>query len=308
MSAIGTTPLVVRELQLNYLWPQYSLPWNNFYGRVQPNPFYLQNQLRNITIREVQSPVNFRSMPIVSSGDGVGRELTVPNWAEIKPRRSTEQTSTAVKVFVGPYADIAKDITGLEYQYDFLGKVLLSEDDIDEFVYLSLNLNNNNPSTINFPAYVQTHHGRREDRRRDDDDDGRDNTCYVGDRADNFSTLTGTIILNGKDSSCPKFLARTLCLDNAVPIGPCSARCRPETLARANAFYYINGNRLLIAARVPKLDEKSDSDEDCGSHGSDKKRFEKNHINYQVTVRIVETTTPLHKALAVLDLPFAPIV
>lgn len=297
MTALGTSALVVRELQLNYLWPQYSLPWNNFFGRVQANPFYLQNQLRNITIREVQSPIAFRSVPIVATGNGVGRgDFSVPNWTEIDPFFSTEQNSTARKVFVGPYVDIAKDITGLEYEYDFIGNLILSgENDIDEFVYLTVNLNNNNPTTINFPAYVQT-----------PPRDERYDTCHVGDRRGNFSTLTGSIIIKSNANSCTSLFDKRLCLDDAVPIGPCTAQCGPRTLLEANSFYYINGNRLYIAARVRGADDESDKEKDDDCCSSEKSK--KYHIQYTVTVRIVETTTPLHKALAVLDVAFAPIV
>lgn len=35
---------------INYNYPQYVLPWNNTFGRVRPNPFYLANQLRNLEI------------------------------------------------------------------------------------------------------------------------------------------------------------------------------------------------------------------------------------------------------------------
>lgn len=302
MSAFGTSALVIRDLQLNYLWPQYSLPWNNFFGRVQPNPFYLQNQLRNITIREVHSPLTFRSLPVIATGDGLGRDdLSVPNWVEIDPFHSTVQNSTAVKVFVGPYVDIRKDITGLEYQYDYTGNVILSkEHDIDGFVYLVVNLNNNNPTTVNFPAYVQT----------PGDYDGRHDTCHVGDHAGNFSTLTGSIIIKSRGSSCTGKDDKSLCLDNAIPIGPCAANCRPKTLHEAHAFYYINGNRLYIAARTGAgCHDHSDKDSDAGSHSSGKCHTHyKFHLSYAVTIRVVETTTPLYKALDPFLDPFAAIL
>jgi hypothetical protein len=277
------------------LWPQYSLPWNNFFGRVQANPFYLQNQLRNITIREVQSPISFRSVPIVDSGNGHGHDdLSVPNWVEIYPAASTEQNSSATKVFVGPYVDVGKDITGLEYQYDYAGNLIWrSDESVGSFLYLVLNLNNNNPATINFPAYVQT--------------PSRDNetydTCRVGNRAGNFSTLTGTITVKSTGSSCPGNNDLILCLDDAVPIGTCTATCSRKTLTNANAFYYINGNRLYIAVRIP--DGGDDDESACGD--SDHK-YQKLHISYQAAIRVVETTTPLYKALSVLDVPFGPIV
>lgn len=34
----------------NYLYPAYVLPSNNFYGRVNPNPYYLSNELRNLRL------------------------------------------------------------------------------------------------------------------------------------------------------------------------------------------------------------------------------------------------------------------
>jgi hypothetical protein len=35
---------------INYNYPQYVLPWNNTFGRVRPNPFYLANELRNLQL------------------------------------------------------------------------------------------------------------------------------------------------------------------------------------------------------------------------------------------------------------------
>jgi len=294
MSAIGTTPLVVRKLQLNYLWPQYSLPWNNFFGRVQPNPFYLQNQLRNITIREVQSPLSFNSRPVVDSGNGYTLKTnttpsvtyTVPKWSEVSSYTSTEQTSSALKVFVGPYVDVAKDIAGLEYQYDYTGQLFwASTSAVGKYVYLALNLNKLNPATINFPAYVQPANltGNSTD------------TCYVGDAAGNFNTLSGFISINTNGKTCSDDSTINVCLDNAVPFGLCSASCGDLVYGSATTFYYISGNRLFIAAALP-VNATSDP------------TITKLHISYRVTIRIVETSTPLHNAIAVLDVPFAPIV
>jgi len=287
MSAIGTTPLVVRELQLNYLWPQYSLPWNNFFGRVQPNPFYLQNQLRNITIREVQSPLSFNSRPVVDSGNGYTYgDVSVPKWTQISSYTSTEQTSSALKVFVGPYVDVAKDIAGLEYQYDYTGQLFwASTSAVGQYVYLALNLNKLNPATINFPAYVQPANltGNSTD------------TCYVGDAAGNFNTLSGFIAINTNGKTCSDGNTINICLDNAVPFGPCSTSCGPLVLGSATTFYYISGNRLFIAAALPV-------------NAAAEPTITKLHISYRVTIRIVETSTPLHNAIAVLDVPFAPIV
>ena len=241
MSAIGTTPLVVRELQLNYLWPQYSLPWNNFFGRVQPNPFYLQNQLRNITIREVQSPLSFTSRPVVDSGNGyIYSTITVPKWSEINSFTSTEQTSSALKVFVGPYVDVAKDIAGLEYQYDYTGQLIwTSPSAVGNYVYLALNLNKLNPATINFPAYVQPANLMSTSA----------DTCFVGKDAGNYSTLSGFININTNGSGCTNSNTIQLCLDNAVPFGPCSTSCSPTVLGNATTFYYV-ALALLAAGMV----------------------------------------------------------
>jgi hypothetical protein len=93
-------------MQLNYLWPQYSLPWNNFIGRVQPNPYYLANQLRNITIRAIESPLIFDSHVVVASAS---------IWQNIMSTDSSVVTSSASKVFVGKYVDMANNIAGLQF-------------------------------------------------------------------------------------------------------------------------------------------------------------------------------------------------
>ena len=280
---VAASPFVLRDLQINYLWPQYSLPWNNFFGRIQPNPYYLQNQLRNITIGQIQSPISFRSRPVVATADGASVSgLTIPNWNEIDASRSVEQNSSASKVFVGPYVDISKDISGLEYQYDYTGNSLIRRAaDTGKFVYLVLNLNNNDPATINFPAYVQT-------------EDGSYSACQVGDSNDNFSTLTGQLIVH-KKTSCVSLADKSYCLDDAKPLGLCAATCRYDD---TSAFYYINGNRLYIAVHT-------DSDDDCKDCDDITSKL---HISYAVTIRIVETTTPLQRAINVFTDPFAPIL
>jgi len=279
MASIYNSALVLGDLQLNYLWPQYSLPWNNFNTRVQPNPFYLQNQLRNIAIAEVSSPHIFKSNPIVDSADGVLQSgIPVPSWAEIIAAHSLEQTSTAQKVFVGPYVDISKNISGLEYQYDYAGKLIhTSPNGLGNFVYLVLNLDNRNPSTVNFPAYVQPIPGTPV------------SACAVGDAVYNFSTLTGSITA-ASVNSCAS--GTTICLDDALPIGTCAAAC--TYTAATTAFYYINGNRLYIAA--------SNNINPTKCTGCSDVSLQTYHIKYAVTVRVVETTTPLQKALN----PLAP--
>ena len=287
MPSIYNSALVIGDLQLNYLWPQYSLPWNNFnvnFSRIQANPFYLQNQLRNIAVAEVASPHIFKSNPIVDSANGIVQPTTmvlVPNWLDIVSSHSLEQTSTAAKVFVGPYVDISKNISGLEYQYDYSGKIVhTSPNGLGSFVYLVLNLDNRNPATVNFPAYVQPVPGTAV------------STCAVGDAAYNFSTLTGTITAAAVNS-CTS--GATICLDDALPIGPCAAGC---DYRGASSFYYINGNRLYIAASTGIAPPPMDSS-DCTGCGEALVTF---HIKYAATIRVVETATPLQKALN----PLAP--
>ena len=45
----------IKASEMNYLYPFGTLPSNNFFRKIQPNPYYLSNTLRNLKL-EIEDP------------------------------------------------------------------------------------------------------------------------------------------------------------------------------------------------------------------------------------------------------------
>lgn len=278
---MSTKTLLVRDLAVNYLWPQYSLPWNNFFRRIDSIPFNIKNELRNITVRQIHSPLTYDSKPVAS----VGSASTVPVWTQINPLASKPITSSASKVFVGTYFDTAADINGLEYQYDISGsQVFVQQGGLQPpytgLLYIALNLANRNPATVNIPVGVDTAACTP---------CGPDpinqtstyNSCSLSsdNPANNFwSTLTGTVTVNGLCSNGSIGASSTYCLDTAKPYKDSCNNCL-STSTDPQTFYYLFGNRLYLAINVTDITVPIV------------------RVSYQVSIRVVETRTPLDAAL-----------
>lgn len=269
MSSIVAGSILASE-QLNYLYPQYALPWNNFFGKVNPLPFYLGNELRNIKAREVHSPLTFDSLPSVNYKSG----SVVPTWSTFNPALSKSIVDTASKVFVGQYFDRSADIRGLEYQYDFTGTqvFVLDTTTIQETGLLILSLNLANQSlTTNLPVYVDT---AICDPCNQIYQSASLNRCQVGNSSNFYTTLQGVVSVAGT----------TYSLDNALPYKNTSVNCSETT--PASVLYYIAGNRLLISVPITGDDTPA------------------RQVSYAVTIRIVETRAPIQNALSpFIDLP-----
>jgi hypothetical protein len=224
-------------MQLNYLWPQYSLPWNNFIGRVQPNPYYLANQLRNITIRAIESPLIFDSHVVVASAS---------IWQNIMSTDSSVVASSASKVFVGKYVDMVHNIAGLQFEYRFSGTSALTMD-MNATLFIAVDLAKSSPELVNIPS----------------------------------SALIGRVGVAPQASPCA---GTSYCLNTAVAVAP------GAPLPASGSYYILNSNRLYIAVSRAAAGTAPES------------------VSYDFTLRVVETTTPLHMALDPFLDPLPPIV
>ena len=228
---------VIRDMQLNYLWPQYSLPWNNFIGRVQQNPYYLANQLRNISIRAIESPLIFDSHVAVGSASA---------WSNIMSTDSSVVASTASKVFVGKYVDMANNIAGLQFEYRFSGTSALTVDS-SASLFVAVDLAKSSPDLVNIPS----------------------------------STLVGRIGVAPQASPCA---GTSYCLNTAVAVAPGGS---PPA---SGSYYVLNSNRLYIGVIRAAAGTAPES------------------VSYDFTLRVVETTTPLHMAMDPFLDPLPPIL
>lgn len=278
MTSLSYSYRAIADNQLNYLSPYPYIGWpaNTFSGtRIQATPYYISNQIRNVTIREVHSPLTFDS----KAGVNYVPSAVVPVWPAFNPLASKNITQTAAKVFVGQYFDSAADISGFEYQYDFSGQQVFVRDDVvigqTGLIVLSLNLANRT-NTTNLPVYVDT---AICDPCNQLYQSSHLNRCQVGSSENFFNTLSGFIRVAGQ----------TISLDNALPYKNAAVNC-PDAPA-SSPLYYIAGNRLLISVPI--------------SASSTPAR----HVSYAVTARIVETTQPIQSALLpLLNLPPYPVL
>jgi hypothetical protein len=239
MSAIVRTAVAASEL--NYLWPQYSLPWNNFFGRIRPNPWYLSNQLRNVAIREVHSPLTYDSkvnttfLPTIPAA--------IPTWTDYTIRTSKPISETATKIFVGRYFDTNVNINGFEYQYNLTGSQVLILDNVTwsdtGLVILSANLANSS-LTENLPVYVDTAVCNP---CKGINQTSSLNRCDVGSTQNFFNTLTGLVTVDG----FPVPLINPLPYTDA-----CHACPTASYFKNSNAVYSILGNKLYLAVVIPK--------------------------------------------------------
>lgn len=235
MSAL--TPTIVAAAQYNYLWPQYSLPWNNFFGRIRPNPFYLSNTLRNLAVREVQSPLTYDSNANATYVNGL---TTVPTWSNFQRRTSKPIVESATKVFIGRYFDTSIQLNGLEYQYNMTGThvpIPMQEWTAAGMLVLSINLANQS-LTENLPVYVDT---AVCDPCKGIVQTSSLNRCQVGSSQNFFTTLTGVVTLNGV----------AVPLVNPLPYTDACHTCPTYFEGGSNSVYAILGNKLYLGVRIP---------------------------------------------------------
>ena len=115
---------VVYDQFINYFYPQYPLPWNNFFGRVVPEPYYQRTVIINQNALIAKTAVQFNSKPVLLT-----QTSTLPNWAQAAVSSSIGEvlTDDSRKFFIGKYftnyIQGYENILGLEYQYELNGQL-----------------------------------------------------------------------------------------------------------------------------------------------------------------------------------------
>lgn len=106
--------------ELNYIYPFGTLPTNNFFRRIRPNPYYLANELRNININLERKPTVYQCLPSVD----VQKDARVPKWADsFGVNKANVILEEASKSLVGPYFDTINNQAGVQYNYEFVSKL-----------------------------------------------------------------------------------------------------------------------------------------------------------------------------------------
>jgi len=147
---------IILEEAINYLFPQYALPWNNFYTTVEPVIYSQKTRQRNVNGRLAISPSILESKPQLYKQKSV-----LPNWALTLEESLQSNKIGSVLNSTGTRNFLRKDIykgqIGFLFEYLYNGKfvnvpLLLSDTtdapdsglDLDyEWLILHLNYSNN---------------------------------------------------------------------------------------------------------------------------------------------------------------------
>jgi hypothetical protein len=216
MSLVTST--ILANYFINYVFPQYALPWNNFYTVVDSTPYGLKNNQRNSTAGAFHTPLEVNARPFVYLLN------QIPQWSDL----SKQDNQGVVQDTAGTKQFLTKDVVSqsfyFQYAYSgsFVGLACSCECKpctctsckcppcSNWFVFL-LNLSNTNA------GYIQ-------------------NVAVKNFNNKNYSSLFGSI----SDNS-----GQTITIRNATPIvGFFKENSLP---CDSNTVYKIFGNRIFIA-------------------------------------------------------------
>ena len=100
----------------SFTTPYYTLPWNLFYGKVQPLPFYETGVLNGISTRLAQSSLNYDPhivLRLVVPAAPIPTPVTPGFLASLAGYRRIEYYNPAAKTLIGPSVN-CRDV----YQFD----------------------------------------------------------------------------------------------------------------------------------------------------------------------------------------------
>lgn len=132
--------------EVNYIYPSYTLPSNNFYNRIQKNPYFLANDLRNNEISASRSSKNFHANPAATMV--ASNQL---NWSNARLDTSVPLSSSATKTLEGPYLDTLNNKAGISYHYKWDNTLQLvpPTSSTQGYVLIGLNLDASSQDFVN---------------------------------------------------------------------------------------------------------------------------------------------------------------
>jgi len=253
---------------INYVFPQYALPWNNFYTNIDSIPYNLRNDERNTNARVARSPLVVTASPeLVTKSDA-----SLPDWSKtIDPSGNgyassgTVVNTSGTKVFLGKL--ISNGCAGFDYSYLYTGRfdnANFSKSGSSSWIILHLNLTQKANGTSSTSVVVVSSNGPSPTA---------------------FSTLNGTVVIND---------TRLITIKNPIPLGlnPADASIVSAAIQSgdSNTVYGLYGNRIFIAINVQQIDNDSNAS-----------------LNYDITFRVAETSGAIIPyAVAGLG-PFVPV-
>jgi hypothetical protein len=223
---------VLFDYIVNYVFPQYALPWNNFYTSIDAEPFDIRNRQRNQDARIARSPLVVDAKPELVIKDG--REI--PDWSKtLHPDEKTYRSegsvidSSATKSLLGKI--ISNDCAGFDYQYSYSFKLAgVDTHKVEGKNWFIFQLNLTQGSTNASVVVVAGDHNK----------------------PSAYSTISGNIIINQE---------RTVNIRYPLPLGLAVAESDLQKIKEAidcgksNTVYGLYGNRIFIAIQVDEVDE-----------------------------------------------------
>jgi hypothetical protein len=109
---------------VNYFYPQYVLPWNNFYGRIEAQPFYTKTVQVNQNALIAQSAKQYNANPNLQT-----QNSTLPDFVDAitEPSIGNVLLQDSKKYFTGKYLSLVDNVitqTGLQYNYELSGTIV----------------------------------------------------------------------------------------------------------------------------------------------------------------------------------------
>lgn len=126
----------VQASQFNYIYPFGSLPSNFFFRRVNPNPWYLSNELRNHRI-------SLSKKPTVYNANTTADQSCDATWSDVSDEGNTRIFENSTKSLIGPYIDTCNNKRGMQFNYQIHSGVRVEDDQkTDGHILVSFDLLN----------------------------------------------------------------------------------------------------------------------------------------------------------------------
>lgn len=195
----------------DYVWPQYTLPQNQFFTRVQEDPYYVSNTLRNQNARLIASPLSFDAntqlyvVPFTGSSCPVLPPTTSPTGTELAEISLKSYSSKVPPTVDSPYYSLI-------YTYQYKGTISCLSISTPQWLIFQFNLARTTNNSLQSVVV------------------SGDSDCTV-------SSVSGYITLGG--------IAPSIYITNPINSDSC------PTTGTSNTIYKVNGNLIMIAIQYP---------------------------------------------------------
>jgi len=109
---------------VNYFYPQYVLPWNNFYGRIDSIPYYTRTVLNNQQDQIEKAGIRYDSQANLQTQEGETPDLALAISSRSIGTLLQQESKKFFNSKVYSFSDGALNVSGLSYSYDLSGTII----------------------------------------------------------------------------------------------------------------------------------------------------------------------------------------